>query len=165
MPDLKRRVHDVVKRWKDWLTRVVIGGGVVAFLYMGTELWRRLQEVDLNTLPATLVFLATVFSIAAFAQPYWRVILVAVVGMVIGAAAGFLPYLVIVIFLILLELSAEGQATSKQLSELFNNDVFWQLFFVAGAASGGPIAVYVYIEDRKKEEGENDSDAENDNGR
>lgn len=150
MPDLKRRVHDVVKRWKDWLPRVAIGGSVTALLYLGTVFWRRIQEVDLNTLPATLVFLATVFSIAAFALPYWRVILVAVVGMVIGAVAGVIPYLVVVIIMILLELSPEGQATSRQLSQLVNNAVFSQLFFVAGAASGGPIAVIVYHREQER---------------
>ena len=92
------------------------------------------------------------------AQSYWRVILVAVVGMVIGAVAGVFPYFVVVIIMILLELSPEGQATSRELSQLFNNDVFSQLFFVAGSASGGPIAVYVYIEEKK-------SDAEKDEDR
>ena len=85
-------------------------------------------------------------------------VLVAVLGMVIGAVAGFVPYLVIVIIMILLEQSPEGQATNSQLSQLLNNDVFGQLFFVAGAASGGPIAIYAYQEKKRRA-------AENDDGR
>ena len=85
------------------------------------------------------------------------VIFVAVVGMVIGAVAGFVPYFVIVIILLLLEQSPVGQATSRELAQLFNNDVFSQLFYVAGAASGGPIAVLVYFE-RKKSDAEKDKD-------
>ena len=155
MPDLKRRVHDVVKRWKNWLPRVALGFvGVAAFLYVGTVVWQAVQEVDLNFLIAFLVFCVVCLTIFEFARPYWRVILVAVVGMVIGAVAGVFPYLVVVIILILLELSPEGQATSRELSELVNNDEFSRLFFVAGAASGGPIAVYAYHE-RMKSDDEN----------
>ncbi len=51
----------------------------------------------------------------------------------------------------LLGLSPEGQASYEELNKLFNNEVFNQLFFVAGAASGGPVAVYVYFERQKKE--------------
>ena len=160
MLDLKRRLQDVIKRWKNWLPRVALSFvGFVALLYTGPELWRSVQEVDLKALPAlvVLVFVGTlIFSVA---WSYRMVVFVAVVGMVIGAVAGFVPYFVIGIILILLELSPEGQATGRQLSQLFNNDVFWELFFVAGAASGGPIAVLVYFKEEKK------SDAEEDEGR
>lgn len=157
MPDLKRRFQDVIKRWKNWLPRVALGfGAVVALLYIGTVIWQTFQDSDLNFLIAFLVFCAVFLFIARFAWSYRRVVLVAVVGMVIGAVAGFVPYFVIGIILILLELSPEGQTTGRQLSQLLNNDVFSQLFFVAGAASGGPIAVYVYIEEKKKVDAEKD---------
>ena len=166
MPDLKRRAHDVVKRWKEWLPRVALGFfGVAALLYSGPAAWQAVQEIELNVVFAVLVLCAVGSPISILAWSYRIVVLVAVVGMVIGAVAGVFPYLVIAIILVLLELSPEGQATNRDLSELLNNDVFGQLFFVAGAASGGPIAVYVYIEERKKIDAENDSDAENDNGR
>ena len=156
MPDLKRHVHDVVKRWKTWLLRVALGFvGFVALLYMGMELWREIQEVDLNALLAVLVLFAVWTPISILAWSYWRVILVAVVGMVIGAVAGVVPYLVIAIIMVLLELSPEGQATNRELSQLLNNDLFWELFFVAGAASGGPVAIYAYFE-RKKIDDEKD---------
>ena len=159
MPDLKRRFQDVIKRWKNWLPPVALVFGIIAaFFYVGTELWRTFQDGNLNTLPAILVLIVVCLPIFYLAQSYWRVVLVAIAGMVIGAVAGVFPYLVIVIIMVLLELSPEGQVTSRQLSELFNNDVFSQLFFIAGAASGGPIAVYVYIEEKK-------SDAEKDEDR
>ncbi len=156
MPDLKRRFQDVIKRWKNWLPPVAVVFGIIAaFFYVGTELWRTFQDGNLTTLFAIIVFLVTFFYIIKFALQYWRVVLVAVVGMVIGAVAGSAPYFVIVIIMILLELSLEGQATSRQLSQLLNNEMFWELFFVAGAASGGPIAVYAYFE-RKKSDAEKD---------
>ena len=156
MPDLKRLVQGVVKRWKNWLPLVTLGFGIIlALFYVGTELWRTSQDGNLNTLLAVLIFCAVWFPIFGFAWSYRMVVLVAVVGMVIGAVAGFVPYLVLVIIMILLEQSPEGQLTSRELSQLFNNDVFRQLFFVAGAASGGPIAVYAYHE-RKKRDAEND---------
>ena len=150
MPDLKRRFQDVIKRWKNWFPRAALSFfGFVALLYTGPELWRSVQEVDLKALPALFVFAFVGTLIFSFAWSYRRVVFVAVVGMVIGAVAGIFPYLVVVIIMVLLELSPEGQATGRQLSQLLNNDVFWELFFVAGAASGGPIAVYVYIEEKK----------------
>lgn len=156
MPDLKRLVHGLVKRWKDWLPRVALGFvGFAALFYIGTVIWRTIQEVDLNTLPALLVICVVYILMLGCAWSYWRVVFAAVVGMVIGAVAGFFPYLVIAIIMMLLELSPEGQVTSRELSQLFNNDVFLELFFVAGAASGGPIAVYAYHE-RKKEDAEKD---------
>lgn len=152
MPDLKRLVHEVVKRRKKWLPRVALGLGVVTvLLFFGTAVWQTAQDGTLNIIIAFSVFCIVCMSIFEFARSYWRVILVAVLGMVIGAVAGVFPYLVIVMILIPLELSTEGQATSRELSQLFNNDIFSQLFYVAGAASGGPIAVYVYIEKKKSD--------------
>ncbi len=149
-------VEAVIKEWKNWLLRASIGFVIVAaLLYMAMELWWTLQDVNPSTLIAFLVVCAVVAPIVGFAWSYWRVVLVAVLGMVIGAVAGFVPYFVMVIIMMLLEQSAEGQVTSRQLSQLFNNDAFNQLFFVAGAASGGPIAVYAYHE-RKKREAEKD---------
>ena len=161
MPDLKRRFHDVIKRWKNWLLFVALG--FVALLYMGPVLWQAVQDGNLTALFAISVFLVTVISIIKFALQYLRVVFVAVVGMVIGAVAGFVPYFVIVIILLLLEQSPVGQATSRQLSQLFDNDLFGQLFYVAGAASGGPIAVLVYFKEKKmkmmkKIAAENDKD-------
>ena len=154
MPDLKRLVHDVVKRRKKWLPRVALGFGVVAvLLFFGTASWQTAQDGTLNIIIAFSVFCIVCMTIFEFARSYWRVILVAVLGMVIGAVAGVFPYLAIAIIMMLLELSPESQATGKELSQLFNNDVFSQLFFVAGPASGGPIAVYAYHE-RKKEDAE-----------
>ena len=159
VPDLKRLVQGTVKRWKTWLPLVTFGFGIIVLLsYVGTELWRTFQGGRLNILLAVLVLGALWIPIISFAWSYRTVVLVAVVGMVIGAVAGIVPYLAIVIIMILLELSPEGQVTSRELSQLFNNNVFSQLFFVAGAASGGPIAVYAYHERKKR-------DAENDNGR
>lgn len=156
MPDLKRLVHGVVKRWKTWLPLVSFGFGIIVLLfYVGTELWQTFQDGNLNTLPAILVLCAVGIPIFSWAWSYRMVVLVAVVGMVTGAVAGVFPYLVIVIILILLDLSPEGQATSRELSQLVNNDEFSRLFYIAGAASGGPIAVYAYHE-RKKEDAEND---------
>ena len=153
MHDLKRRFHDVIKRWKNWLPSVAIGFvSFVALLYRGPELWRSFQEVDLKAIPALFVFIFVGTLIFSFAWSYRIEIFVAVVGMVIGAVAGVFPYLVILIILLLLELSTEGQATNRELAQLFDNDLFSQLFYVAGAASGGPIAVYVYIEEKKKKE-------------
>ena len=154
MTDFRRLVHDVVKRRKKWLPSVALcfAGfvGFVALFNIRMELWREIQEVDLNAIPAVFVFFAVWGLIFSFAWSYRKVILVAVVGMVIGAIAGVFPYLAIAIFLILLQLSPEGQATSRELSELFNNDIFSQLFYVAGAASGGPIAVYVYHREQER---------------
>ena len=150
MRDLKRRFHDVIKKWKNWSLFVALGFvGFVALLQIGTVLWQAVQDVNLNILIAFLFLCAVCWSIAGIAWAYRRVVLVAVVGMVVGAVAGLVPYLVVVIIIVLFELSPEGQATSRQLSQLFNNDVFWELFFVAGAASGGPIAVLVYFKEEK----------------
>ena len=157
MPDLKRRFQDVMKRLKNWLPPVALVFGIIAaFFYVGTELWRSFQDGNLNTLPAILVLIAVCLPIFYLAQSYWRVVLVAIAGMVIGTVAGVFPYLVIVIIMILLELSPEGQTTSRELSQLLSNDLFGQLFFVAGAASGGPIAVYVYIEEKKSDAEKNE---------
>ncbi len=159
MPDLKRCFQDVIKRWKNWSLFVALGFvGFVALLYIGTVLWQAVQDVNLNILIAFLFLCAVCWSIASIAWAYRMVVLVAVVGMVIGAVAGIFPYFVVVIILILLELSPEAQATSRQLSQLFNNDVFWELFFVAGAASGGPIAVLVYFKEEEKIDAEEDED-------
>ena len=158
MPDLKRRLFDVGKRWKNWLPLVAVGVGlVVVVFYVGTAIWQTVQDGKLNTLLAVLIFFAVYIPIVIVAWSYRREVLVAVVGMVVGAVAGFFPYLVIAIILMLLKLSPEGQASSRELSQLFSNEVFSQLFFVAGAASGGPIAVYAYNE-RKKREAENGKD-------
>ena len=125
MPDLKRRFQDVIKRWKNCLPPVALVFGIIAaFFYVGTELWRTFQDGNLNTLSAILVLIAVCLPIFYLAQSYWRVVLVAIAGMVIGAVAGVFPYLVVVIIMILLELSPEGQATSRELSQLLNNDVF-----------------------------------------
>ena len=158
MPDLKRRLFDVGKRWKNWLARVAVGFViVVAVFYQGTDIWQTVQDGKLNTLLAVLIFIVVYILIVSVAWSYRMEVLVAVVGMVVGAVAGFFPYLVIAIILTLLELSPEGQASSRELSQLFSNEEFSQLFFVAGAASGGPIAVYAYNE-RKKREAENGKD-------
>lgn len=149
MPDLMRRVTDIGKRWKSWLPRVAVGFGFVAVVsYLGTEIWQTVQDDNLNTLLAILILLAVFVPTVNFAWSYRMEFLVAIVGMVLGAVAGFFPYLVIDI---ILELSSEDQASSEQLRLLLNNEVFSQLFFVAGAASGGPIAVYAYSERKKRD--------------
>ena len=158
MPDLTRLVQVVVKRCKDWLPGVALVAFGFAIVYLVMELWRALQDTNLSTLIALLVLLAVGIPIGSFAWSYLKVILVAVSGMVIGAVAGVVPYIVIAIIMLLLEQSPEGQVTGRELSRLFNNDVFSQLFFVAGAASGGPIAVYAYHERKRR-------DAENNDGR
>ena len=162
MPDLKSRVQAVVKGWRDWSPRValiVFGFGIIlALFYAAMELWWAVQDANPSTLTAFLVLCAVWVPIVIFAWSYRMVVLVAVLGMVTGAVVGVVPYVVIAIIMILLEQSPDGQATSRELSQLFNSDVFSQLFFVAGAASGGPIAVYAYHE-RKR------GDSEYDDGR
>ena len=157
MLDLKRRVTNLGRKWKSWVPPVAVSLGIVAAVfYVGAEIWQTVQEGNLNTLLAILIFLAVTTFIVNVAWSYRMETLVAVVGMVIGAVVGVFPYMVLAIILILLELSPEGQATNRELSQVFsNNEVFSQLFFVAGAASGGPIAIYVYTE-RKKRESRND---------
>ena len=153
MPDFRGRIADVSKRWKNWLAPGAVGFGiVVAVFYVGTKIWQTVQEGNLSTLVAVLIFFAVYIPIVIIAWSYRKEILVAIVGMVVGAVAGFLPYLVMAIILLLLEQSPDSQASSRELStQIFSNEVFSQLFFVAGAASGGPIAVYVYIERKKRE--------------
>ena len=156
MLDLKRLVTNLGRKWKSWVPRVAVSLGIVAVVYyVGAEIWQTVQEGNLSTLLAILIFIAVTTFIVNVAWPYRMETLVAVVGMVIGAVVGVFPYMVLAIILMLLELSPEGQATSREWSQLFSNVVFSQLFFVAGAASGGPIAIYVYTE-RKKRESRND---------
>ena len=93
-------------------------------------------------------------SIGRFVVP-WKELFVAILGMFVGAIAGIVPYVVVGILLLLLSSSSEGQASYEELNQLFNNAAFRQLFFVAGAASGGsPVAVYVYFEKRKEKAAE-----------
>ena len=133
MLNLKRLVTNLSRKWKSWLPPVVVGLVIVpVVLYTGAGIWQTAQEGTLNTLVAFLIFFAVCTFIVIVASPYRMEILVAVVGMVVGAVAGAVPYMVLAIILILLGLSTEGQATSRELSPLLNNEVFSQLFFVAG---------------------------------
>ena len=148
---LTRRISAMDRRWKVGLVSIAV---VLGILYVGWVFWQAVQNVTLNGLAVACMFVVVPLLIMAAASSYWKEIFVAVVGMVVGAIAGGLPYLVVGIFLILLGLSPEDQASNEAFRQLFNNEVFNQLFFVAGAASGGPIAVYVYIERRKEREAE-----------
>ena len=141
------RAAAIYKRSKRWLDPVL---GIVAVFYTGWFVWQEVQGFTPSYLAAVSYFLVVFFFIVSVAWSYWREILVAVVGMVVGAIAGFVPYFVIAIFLFLLGLSPEGQSSYEELNKLFNNEVFNQLFFVAGAASGGPIAILVYFKRQKR---------------
>ena len=147
MADVWGGAAAIYKRWKRWLVPVV---GIVVVFYTGWFVWQEVQGFTPSYLVAVLYFFVVFLFIVSVVSPYWREMLVAVVGMVVGTIAGFLPYYVLGIFLLLLGLSPEGQASYEELNKLFNNEVFNQLFFVAGAASGGPVAVYVYFEKRKE---------------
>ena len=125
MLDLKRRVTNVGRKWKSWLLPVAAGLGVVPLvIYVGAEVWQTVQEDNLSTLLAVLIFLGVSIFMVSVASPYRMEILVAVVGMVIGAVVGIVPYMVLAIILILLDLSPEGQATSREMSQLFSAEVF-----------------------------------------
>ena len=154
MRDLKLQFIAMSKRW--W--QASLGAFVVGLLllYLGWTTWERFQsdEFTLPTLLAVGILISVPCLIMAAARSYWKEIFVATVGMVVGAIAGGIPYVVIGLFLILLGLSPENQPSSEAFEQLFSGGVFNQLFFVAGAASGGPIAIYVYIERRKEKKAE-----------
>ena len=141
------RAAAIYKRSKHWLDPVV---GIFAALYTGWLVWQEVQGFTPSYLVAALYFFVVFLFIVSVAWSYRSTILVAVVGMVVGAIAGFVPYFVIGIFLFLLGLSPEGQASSETFGQLLSGELIRQLFFVAGAASGGPIAVNVY-NDRRRE--------------
>lgn len=141
------RAAAIYKRWKRWLDSIV---GIVAVFFTGWLAWDGVQGFTPSYLAALFYFLVVFLLIVLVVSPYWKEFFVAIFGMFVGAIAGIVPYYAIGILLLLLGLSPEGQASYEALSMLFNNEVFMQLFFVAGAASGGPIAVYVYIERRKQ---------------
>ena len=139
------------RRWKVGLGSII---GALGILCVGWVVWSAVQDVILSSF-AVACMLVVVFSLIATAvSSYRKEIFVAVVGMVVGTIAGSIPYLVVGIFLFLLGLSPEDQASNEAFTQLFNNEAFTKMFFVAGAASGGPIAVYVYIERRKEREAE-----------
>ena len=146
---------------KDWMRRhrVVlseIGLFIGLVLYVVWFAWQGSQsgDVTLARLLALGIPVVVLLGMMAAVSSYRKEVFVAVVGMVVGAAAGAIPYLVVGVFLFLLGLSPEDQATSEEFRQLFNNRVFSELFFVAGAASGGPVAVYVYFEKRKEKAAE-----------
>ena len=154
MRDLKRSFVAIYGRWwQGFLLASTIG---LVLLSVGWTIWQRFQsdEINLPTLLAVGMLVSVPCLIMKAARSYWKDIFVATVGMVVGAIAGGIPYVVIGIFLILLGLSPENQTSSEAFEQLFSGDVFNQLFFVAGAASGGPIAVYVYTERRKEKKAE-----------
>ena len=154
MRDLKRQFVAMYKRWwQAFLTASVIG---LVLFFFGWTIWQRFQsgEITLPTLLAVGMLVSVFCFIMTAARSYWEEIFVATAGMVVGTIAGGIPYVVIGIFLILLGLSPENQASSEAFEQLFSGGGFKELFFVAGAASGGPIAVYVYIEKRKEKKAE-----------
>ena len=144
-----RRVAAIYKRWKRWLDIVV---GIVAVPFTGWVVWQEVQGFTPSYLVTALYFFVVFFFIVSAVSSYLKELFIAILGMFVGAIAGIVPYFVVGIFLLLLELSSEGQASYEALNQLFNNAAFRQLFFVAGAASGGPVAVYVYFEKRKEKE-------------
>ena len=157
MRDLKLQFIAMSKRW--WQASLIASGVGLLLLYAGWTAWQSFQrdEITLRTLPTLLavgILISVLCLIGKAARSYWKEIFVAIVGMVVGAIAGAIPYVVIGLFLILLEFSPENQASSSAFEQLFSGGVFSQLFFVAGAASGGPIAIYVYIERRKEKKAE-----------
>ena len=145
------RAAAIYKRWKRWLDIVV---GIVAVPFTGWVVWQEVQGFTPSYLVAALYFFVVFFFIVSVVSPYWREFFVAILGMFVGAIAGIVPYVVVGILLLLLSLSSEGQASYEELNQLFNNAAFSKLFFVAGAASGGPVAVYVYFEKRKEKAAE-----------
>ena len=150
MRDLKLQVIAMSKRW--WRASLAASVVGLILLYVGWTIWQRFQsdEITLPTLLAVGILISVACLIVAAAGSYWREIFVATVGMVVGAIAGGIPYVIIGLFLILLGLSPENQASSEAFEQLSSGGVFNQLFFVAGAASGGPIAIYIYTERRKE---------------
>ena len=154
MRDLKLQFIAMSKRW--WQASLIASGVGLLLLYAGWTAWQSFQrdEITLPTLLAVGILISVLCLIGKAARSYWKEIFVAIVGMVVGAIAGAIPYVVIGLFLILLEFSPENQASSSAFEQLFSGGVFSQLFFVAGAASGGPIAIYVYIERRKEKKAE-----------
>lgn len=145
------RAAAIYKRWKRWLDPVV---GIFAVFYTGWFVWQEVQGFTPSYLAAVVYFFVVFFFIMSVVSPYLKELFVAVLGMFVGAIAGIVPYIVVGILLLLLSLSSEGQASYEALNQLFNNAAFRQLFFVAGAASGGPVAVYVYFEKRKEKAAE-----------
>ena len=149
MADVWGGAAAIYKRWKRWLVPVV---GIVVVFYTGWFVWQEVQGFTPSYLASVSYFFVVFFFIVSVVSSYLKELFVAVLGMFVGAIAGIVPYIVVGILLLLLSLSSEGQASYEELNKLFNNQVFNQLFFVAGAASGGPIAVYVYFEKRKEKE-------------
>ena len=157
MRDLKLRFIAMSKRWGQ--TSLIASGIGLLLLYLGWITWQHVQRDELTlltllTLLAVGILMFVLGLIGKVAWSYWKEIFVAIVGMVVGAIAGTIPYVVIDLFLILLEFGSGNQASSSAFEQLFSDGVFSQLFFVAGAASGGPIAIYVYIERRKEQKAE-----------
>ena len=144
------------KMWKVWLAAIAIGFVIAAALYVGSFIGQTVQDGDvtLSRVPAALVLVAVLAVLSYVFSSYWREIFVAVVGMVVGAVVGIFPYLILAIFLLLLGLSPEDKAGTEELRQLFNSQLFNELFFVAGAASGGPIAILVYFKRQKRESAE-----------
>ena len=128
--------------------------GFVAVLYTGWLVWQEVQGFTPSYLATVAYFFVVFLFIVSAVSSYWKELFVAILGMFVGAIAGIVPYVVVGILLLLLSLSSEGQASYEELNQLFNNAAFRQLFFVAGAASGGPVAVYVYFEKRKEKAAE-----------
>ena len=126
----------------------------VAVLYTGWLVWQEVQGFTPSYLAAVAYFFVVFLFIVSAVSSYWKELFVAILGMFVGAIAGIVPYVVVGILLLLLSSSSEGQASYEELNQLFNNAAFRQLFFVAGAASGGPVAVYVYFEKRKEKAAE-----------
>ena len=145
------RAAAIYKRRKRWLDIAV---GIVAAFYTGWLVWQEVQGFTPSYLAAVSYFFVVFLFIVSAVSSYWKELFVAILGMFVGAIAGIVPYVVVGILLLLLSSSSEGQASYEELNQLFNNAAFRQLFFVAGAASGGPVAVYVYFEKRKEKAAE-----------
>ena len=134
------RAAAIYKRRKCWFDSAV---GIVAAFYTGWLVWQEVQGFTPSYLAAVSYFFVVFLFIVSAVSSYWKELFVAILGMFVGAIAGIVPYVVVGILLLLLSSSSEGQASYEELNQLFNNAAFRQLFFVAGAASGGPVAVYV----------------------
>ena len=105
------------RRWKVGLVSIIV---VLDILGAGWVFWQAVQDVILSRLVAACMFVVVSLQIVVVVSSYRKEIFVAVVGMVVGTIAGSIPYLVVGIFLFLLGLSPEDQASNEAFTQLFN---------------------------------------------